>query len=299
MTRKENLKTLDPKNVIVFDTETTGTAVGGNDEVLSLAVMNMAGDVLFYDTFKPLHRKRWSKAESINGISPDMVKDKQTIEERKGEIEPLFKSAKLYVAYNADFDLGFLHAAGLDIPKHQTFDVMIEFAKIHGEWNQHFEEWQWCKLEDCAAYYDYRDFGAHDALADVKATAHCFKSILNDPLFEEPRRRPKMIEDEFGDTYPDYDDEEYRDIVYSGYAAKTAENTKSSNPQKQGNPSNPKPVSHQEASKQLGKSKPALMVVSILCVAVGLFIAIAGSFIVGCLIIVIGMLLALAAKGRK
>jgi DNA polymerase-3 subunit epsilon len=296
MTRKENLMTLDPKNVIVFDTETTGTDVGGNDEVLSLAVMNLSGDVLFYDTFKPSHRKRWSKAESINGISPDMVQDKQTIEERKGEIEPLFRSANLYVAYNADFDLGCLRAAGLDIPKCQTFDVMKEFAKIHGEWNQQFDEWQWCKLIDCAAYYGYRDFGAHDALADVKATAHCYMSILDDPLFEEPRRRPKMIEDEFGDTYPDYDDEEYRDIVYSGYAADSAKSAKPSNTREH---VNQKPAAHKVTNKQLGKAKPALVGVSVLCVVVGLFIAIAGSLIVGILVIVIGVLLALVAKGRK
>ncbi|WP_130811429.1 3'-5' exonuclease [Olsenella sp. Marseille-P4559] len=299
MTRKETLQKLDPKNVIVFDTETTGTNVGGNDEVLSLAVMNIAGDVLFYDTFKPTHRKRWSKAEAINGISPDMVKDKQTIEERKGEIEPIFKSARLYVAYNADFDLGFLRAAGLDVPEHQTFDVMKEFAKIHGEWNPQFEEWQWCKLEDCAAYYDYRDFGAHDALADVKATSHCYKSILDDFLFEEPRRRPKMVEDEFGDTYPEYDDEEYRTIVSSGYAEETAENASSTDTNTQYESVTPKPETHQEASKQLGKAKPALVVVCVLCVIVGLLITFSGAPVVGILLLAFGVILALVAKGNK
>ena len=106
MTRKERLQAIDPKKVIVFDTETTGLNIGGSrrDEILSLAVMNLDGDVLFCDLLKPSERKKWPKAESINGISPSMVKDKQTIIERRSEIEPIFKSAKLYVAYNADFD---------------------------------------------------------------------------------------------------------------------------------------------------------------------------------------------------
>lgn len=107
MTRKEKLQAIDPKKVIVFDTETTGLNIGGyrRDEILSLAVMNLDGDVLFCDLLKPSERKKWPKAESINGISLSMVKDKQTIIERRSEIETIFKSAKLYVAYNADFDL--------------------------------------------------------------------------------------------------------------------------------------------------------------------------------------------------
>lgn len=301
MTKKEKLQSIDPKDVIVFDTETTGINVGGDrqDEILSLAVMNLAGDVLFNDMFKPSKRKRWPKAEGINGISPDMVKDKQTIEERKGEIEPIFKAAKLYVAYNAEFDLGFLRAAGLDIPERQTFDVMKEFAKVHGEWNEHFEEWSWCKLEDCAAYYDYRDFGAHDALADVKATAHCYGALLDDFLFGEARRRPKLVEDEFGESYLDYGDEEYRDIVSSGYAASMAKHDATVQPANE-RATEQKPETRQGDERRPRRANPALVATAILCAVVGLFIAVVGSDpIVGVPILALGVLVALAAKGRK
>lgn len=300
MDRKDKLLSIDPKDVIVFDTETTGINVGGDrqDEILSLAVMNLAGDVLFNDRFKPSRRKRWPKAESINGISPAMVKDKLTIEERKGEIEPIFKAAKLYVAYNAEFDLGFLRAAGLDIPERQTCDVMKEFAKVHGEWNEHFEEWSWCKLEDCAAYYEYRDFGAHDALADVRATAHCYKALLDDFLFGEPRRRPKRVEDEFGESYLDYGDEEYRDIVSSGYAAATARRDATIQPVDK-RATEQKPEARQEAEKQPRRAKPALIATVALCVVVGLFIAVAGSPVVGVPVLALGVLIAFVTKGGK
>ena len=211
MTRKEKLKAIDPKKVIVFDTETTGLNIGGSrrDEILSLAVMNLDGDVLFCDLFKPSERKKWPKAESINGISPSMVKDKQTIIERRSEIEPIFKNAKLYVAYNADFDLGFLRASGLDIPDHQTFDVMKEFARTHGEYDSYHEDWRWYKLVDVAEYYDY-GFEPHSSLEDTKATAFCFRSLLEDPWYGEPRRKPRKVVDEYGEEYMDYGDDEDR-----------------------------------------------------------------------------------------
>lgn len=311
MTRKEKLQAIDPKKVIVFDTETTGLNIGGcrRDEILSLAVMNLDGDVLFCDLLKPSERKKWPKAESINGISPSMVKGKQTIIERRSEIEPIFKSAKLYVAYNADFDLGFLRASGLDIPDRQTFDVMKEFAKIHGAWDGAHDEWSWCKLEDCAAFYGYRDFGAHDALNDVKATAHCFTSILNDFLFGEPRRRPKRVKDEFGDTYFEYGDEEFRSIVRSGYAAslsnadKRTVNAAEENEDQQQvkreseHKDNQTSDGHSAPDKQ--KTNRALVIIGAVCALVGLAIAVLGAAIVGIPIAILGVLLAMGSKGKK
>lgn len=310
MTRKEKLQAIAPKDVIIFDTETTGLNVGGSrrDEILSLAVINLDGDVLFHDLFKPSERKKWPKAESINGISPSMVSDKKAIIDRRDEIEPLFKSAKLYVAYNAEFDLDFLRAAGLNIPKHQTFDVMKEFAKIHGEWNEYREEWAWCKLEDCAAFYDYFDFGAHDALADAKATAHCFKSVLNDFLFGEPRRRPKRVEDDCGE-YLDYGDDDIRDIVESGYAASLAKSREQACDEQQVEEVAYEPdYEHEEISDHTTietkpspprKAKPALVAIGIACIAIGVFLTVFGAAIVGIPIAALGAFLAMGAKGKK
>lgn len=311
MTRKEKLQAIDPKKVIVFDAETTGLNIGGSrrDEILSLAVMNLDGDVLFCDLLKPSERKKWPKAESINGISPSMVKDKQTIVERRSEIEPIFKNAKLYVAYNADFDLGFLRASGLDIPDHQTFDVMKEFAKIHGAWDGTHAEWSWCKLEDCAAFYGYRDFGAHGALNDVRATAHCFNSILDDFLFGEPRRRPKRVKDEFGDSYFEYGDEEFRSIVCSGYAAALADteehtnNAPSANEVQQQAKDEKDSVDNQpdrnHAVPDRRNTNKALVLIGSVCVLIGLAITVLGAAIVGVPIAILGALLAIGSKGRK
>ena len=60
MSRLEKLRAISPSDVLIFDTETTGLNVGGSrrDEILSLAVMNLDGDVLFCDLFKPSERKK-------------------------------------------------------------------------------------------------------------------------------------------------------------------------------------------------------------------------------------------------
>lgn len=310
VSRLEKLRSIDPKDILVFDTETTGFNVGGSrrDEILSLAVINLDGDILFNDLVKPVERKKWPKAEGVNGISPAMVKDKKTILERREEIEPLFKAAKLYVAYNAEFDLDFLRAAGLNIPKHQTFDVMKEFAKIHGEWNERYEEWAWCRLEDCAAFYDYLDFGAHDALADAKATSHCFNSILNDFLFGEPRRRPKLIDDELG-AYLDYGDEDIRSIVESGYASSVvAKNESACESSEKKDPQTKTEKKREEISgsatdktpsSPTRKANPALVAIGIACAAIGVFITAFGAAIVGVPIAILGVILAIGAKEKK
>lgn len=309
MGKADNLKALDSSTVLVLDTETTGIRRNGEDEVLSLAIMSLDGNVLFNDMFKPERRKRWPKAEEINGISPSMVNEKQTIAERRDEIEAVLRKASLLVGYNLEFDIEFLQVSGIKIPKCKKFDVMEEFAKIHGEWNPHFEEWSRCKLIDCAAYYDY-EFDAHDALADVKATAHCYESLINDFLFGEPRRRPRVKHDEFGE-YLDYGDEEIRTLVASGYAEEqraattvTPTVTPAEVPKRQAVEAETKPTqkpvaAESKQAEQPRKGNPALMVIGIACAVIGVLITAGGGAVVGVPLLVLGVLLFMGSKGKK
>lgn len=47
------------------------------DEILQLSVVRGDGEVLFSDYVKPEVKKRWPKAQEVNGITPAMVKDKR------------------------------------------------------------------------------------------------------------------------------------------------------------------------------------------------------------------------------
>lgn len=181
------IKSLDPKRVIVLDTETTGLDPDGN-EILSLSIVNLDGDVLFDELVKPERRKRWPKATEINGITPAMVKDKKHLVEYGDQLRELWKNIDLVVGYNVDFDSDFLYSSGLCLsPYVQEFDVMREFAPIWGKWNDRTDDWRWAKLTQCAKYYGIDDFDAHTSLADAEATRKCFVALTNDPKYMERR----------------------------------------------------------------------------------------------------------------
>ena len=172
------------EEIICFDTETTG--VGGDAEILQLSVMDGTGSVLFDEYIRPRQALRWPEAERVHHISPEMVSGLDTIDSHRDRITAILDSAKIYVGYNIVFDIRMLKNEGFSMaPFHragvQVIDVMRNFAPIYGDWNPSRNCYRWQKLETCAKYYQY-DWGdekAHGALADTRATLHCFKRMNN------------------------------------------------------------------------------------------------------------------------
>lgn len=169
--------TIDEK-CIIFDTETTGF-VAGEDEILQLSIIDGTGRILFDSYLKPNKKTSWAEAQRVNGISPDMVQNCQPISHHLQELQQIFDSAEILIAYNYDFDIQFLVAAGLKIGHQTVLDPMLDFAEIYGEWNDYFGDYKWQKLSTAAAYYDY-EFKAHDSLEDVRATLHVARNIYKD-----------------------------------------------------------------------------------------------------------------------
>lgn len=184
------------ENCIVFDTETTGL-YAGEDEILQLSIINGNGDVLFNEYIKPSRRKKWTDAQRIHHISPQTVKNCKTFRHYKKQIQEIFDSVNIIIAYNAVFDIRFLNAVGIDTwritkphekdliefalnpEKKITLDPMIDFAEIYGEFSEYHNAYKWQKLTTAARYYGYQ-FNAHDSLEDVRATLHVAKEIYKD-----------------------------------------------------------------------------------------------------------------------
>lgn len=134
------------ERVVVLDTETTGLNPK-KDEVLSLAIVDGDGNELFYHLIKPLHRRWWSDASEVNGIEWNDVKDEIELEYYADEIREILNGADVVVGYNLVFDLEMLSASGLSelsLPSGiKTFDVMLEYSRIHGVYSERKGENQW------------------------------------------------------------------------------------------------------------------------------------------------------------
>lgn len=169
------------KNGIVYDLETTGLypfPPNLGDEILSMCIMDLQGNVLFEHYFKPEHTEEWSKAAAINRITPEKVANEKPFSFYKDEIQGIFDAADILITYNGiNFDNSFLEAAGIKIPEVTQFDVMLKFAWLIHDWDEYHQGWRWWKLTDCAAHYGY-EFLAHDATEDVRATLHCYKEMV-------------------------------------------------------------------------------------------------------------------------
>lgn len=167
------------RDLIVIDTETTGLN-SFHCELLQVSIIDGDGNVLYDSYIKPILEKEWKEAERVNGISPEMVKNAPTALSELPKIAKILMSAKEVVGYNTEFDLGFLSEYGCHVSSSAIIvDVMRDFAKIYGEWNEYFEDYKWQKLSTCAAYYnfDWGDLQAHNSLSDCFATLHCYKNM--------------------------------------------------------------------------------------------------------------------------
>ena len=165
--------------IICIDIETTGLDKT-DDEILQISIINGSGKVLYNSYIKPLYKMDWKEAEQINKIKWESVKNAPGIFEEKRKIDKILRKARLIVGYNHKaFDLPFLAAKGIDTAvKAEIYDVMLEFSYIYGEETE--KGYKWKKLTECAEYYGYTNYKAHDALEDARATLYCYYAIKKD-----------------------------------------------------------------------------------------------------------------------
>ncbi len=156
---------------IVLDFETTGFH---EPEVLQVSVINDKGEILISGYCRPEHVESWEEAQTVHGISPEMVANCPTF--REGylpKLLELIESVAAVIAYNAEFERSVLRFYGAE-PVVAFIDPMLMFAPVYGEWSDWFQSYKYQKLATAASYYGY-DFKAHDALEDVKATLYIYE----------------------------------------------------------------------------------------------------------------------------
>lgn len=162
---------------VVLDLETTGLS-SKYDEILQVSIIDEKYNILINEYCKPKEINEWKEAESINKISPEMVKDKKHFDEYIEIVSDILTNADEIIIYNADFELGFLRKYGVKF-NNNVYDLMYKFAEIYGQWNEYYGNYTWKSLSDCCLYYGYYLDNAHDSLEDCKATLYCYKKVIN------------------------------------------------------------------------------------------------------------------------
>lgn len=175
------------KKFVIVDTETTG--LGETDEIVSIAVVDHLGHVLF-DTLVIPTQTISAAATSIHKITNDMAKGGRRWHDVEHRLRELTKD-KVVVIYNAEFDLRLIRQTNrnnfgfmADVFDVYDFDAecaMLAYAEYFGEWNGYRESYRWQRLTSAAHQCSVPQLNAHSALGDCMMTLGVTKYMLENP----------------------------------------------------------------------------------------------------------------------
>ena len=163
---------------VYLDTETTGLRgiyAGGRDEIVEVAILDDQGKSVINQLVRPTRQKSWPEAERIHRISPAMVADAPTRDEILPEVMDAVSDC-LVVIYNKAFDVGFFPAHVFQ--NSQVECAMLRYAEWRGEWNSHYGNYRWHKLQVAAKATGFKQSVEwHRAVADTIACRHVWRHL--------------------------------------------------------------------------------------------------------------------------
>jgi len=172
-----------PTGYAVFDCETTGTDVAG-DEIVSLALIQLDRDGREESRYTVLVRPSEpipEEATAVHGISDGDVEQAPRFAQIAGELLARLGDA-VFVAHNASFDLGMLHHAfaregivyqpGAVACTLEAFRLLEPLAENH-------------RLQSICDRRGVVLADAHDAMNDVCATAALLRVLLDEGIAPE------------------------------------------------------------------------------------------------------------------
>lgn len=166
----KELLSRDPSTWVILDTETTG--LGPGDEVVQIAIIDGAGNVLINNVLVKPTVSISEGARGVHGITEEMIASAP----RFLEVLPAIRDAvhgKVVVIYNASFDISLLtqsaRASGerLAFQAAQYDDAMLYYAEWFGQWNDYHGSFRWQRLVG----------GEHSALGDCRAVLQLIRKM--------------------------------------------------------------------------------------------------------------------------
>lgn len=159
------------KNFIAIDTETTGLK-SASDDIIELSAIKFEDFIpkeIFHTYLKP--RKSIPKETiNINRITDEMVINAPEFSQIINDLQDFIKGFHL-VAYNAQFDMKFLHSSGLDLSNHKSkiYDVYAFAKKFEDRYD--IDNY---KLSSVCAIHNIGDNKFHNATSDALACGLLF-----------------------------------------------------------------------------------------------------------------------------
>ena len=160
---------------VVFDIETTGFSPKENNIIEIGAVKICGGEIKErFSTFVNPKEPIPYRIEKLTGINDDMVKDAPFINDALAQFRQFCEGA-VYVAHNANFDMGFLKEkeAVSGIEREYSYVDTLGMARLLVPEISKF------KLDNLCRFFKVSLENHHRAVDDAEATAHIFLKLLD------------------------------------------------------------------------------------------------------------------------
>lgn len=141
--------------VICLDLGTTGPSPV-EDEIVAIAIVDWAGNVVHEGKYRPSRRELWQAASEVNGMAPDNQIDLSSFFDDQVKIREIIWGADEVIVYNAPHVMRFLeYNDAVPASGTRVTDTMIEYCRLNGESNRSLNCLARFELDDAASHIGY------------------------------------------------------------------------------------------------------------------------------------------------
>lgn len=156
--------------VVCLDLGTTGPNPV-EDEIVAIAIVDWAGNVLHEGKYRPSRGELWRAASEVNGVAPDNQTDLPSFFDDQVKIREIIWGADEVIVYNAQHVMRFLgHNDAAPASGARVTDTMFEYCLWLGVTNCDYNRLAHIELADVADHIGYdRPDGMSTSLANALA----------------------------------------------------------------------------------------------------------------------------------
>lgn len=161
---------------IALAVRTTGYETD-SDEVLELAIVDLAGEELFSRRVKPQNIEEWPAAGAAGGIAPADVEEAPELYQFEQEVSDLFENADLVVGQYLSFAEDAIESSWVTLPAFTGLDLVECFCACHCSADYPGTPATAAALDGIAAYYGLA-VDPSTTLGTAQAVAACYRALV-------------------------------------------------------------------------------------------------------------------------